>query len=260
MIREREELAEQMRALADLATMAESYGCDITRPAANAREAVQWTYFGYLGAIKEANGAAMSIGRISSFLDIYIERDLDERRCSTRPAPRNSSTSSSRSCASCASCARRTTTRSSPATPTGRRSASAAWISNGRPLVTRTSFRMLHTLTNLGPAPEPNITVLWSKQLPEPFKRYCIKVSAETSVHPVRERRPDAPLLGRRLRHRLLRLGDAHRQADAVLRRARQPRQVPALRHQRRAGRDERRAGRPGGSPVSRATSSTTTT
>ena len=79
-IREREELAEQMRALADLATMAESYGCDITRPAANAREAVQWTYFGYLGAIKEANGAAMSIGRISSFLDIYIERDLKQRR------------------------------------------------------------------------------------------------------------------------------------------------------------------------------------
>ena len=89
MIRMREELAEQMRALEDLAAMAKLYGCDITRPAANAQEAVQWTYFAYLGAIKEANGAAMSIGRISTFLDIYIERDLQGRRAGRRPARRS---------------------------------------------------------------------------------------------------------------------------------------------------------------------------
>ena len=219
---QREELAEQMRALEDLAAMAKLYDCDISRPATDAQEAVQWTYFAYLGAIKEANGAAMSIGRISTFLDIYIERDLKEGRW-TKRARRSSGTSWCRSSASFASCARPTTTRCSAATPTGRPNASAVWISNGRTLVTKSSYRMLHTLTNLGPAPEPNITVLWSSTCRTPFKRYCVKVSQRNVLAAVRERRPDAAELGRRLRHRLLRLGDASGQADAVLRRPREP-------------------------------------
>ena len=179
-IREREELAEQMRALADLATMAKSYGFDITRPAADAREAVQWTYFGYLGAIKEANGAAMSIGRISSFLDIYIERDLKSGALDEAGAQELIDQLVQK-----LRIVRFLRTPDYDALFSG----DPYWATecvggmdlNGRPLVTRTSFRMLHTLTNLGPAPEPNITVLWSKQLPDAFKRFCIKISAETS-------------------------------------------------------------------------------
>ena len=125
-IRVREELAEQIRALNDLAAMGKLYGFDIMRPAANAQEAFQWTYFAYLGAIKEANGAAMSIGRISTFLDIYIERDLKEGKLD-EAAPRNCGIRLCRSCASCASCAPRITTRCSAAIPTGRPNASAAW-------------------------------------------------------------------------------------------------------------------------------------
>ena len=126
-IRTREELAEQMRALADLAAMAKLYGFDITRPAENAQEAFQWTYFGYLGAIKEANGAAMSIGRISSFLDTILSVTC-ARAFSMKPAHRNSGISLSRNSASSASCGRRNTTRCSAAILTGRQNASAAWI------------------------------------------------------------------------------------------------------------------------------------
>jgi formate C-acetyltransferase len=179
-IREREETAEQMRALADLAAMASSYGCDIARPAANAGEAVQWTYFGYLGAIKEANGAAMSIGRISAFLDIYIERDIA-----------NGSLDESRAQELIDQLVQKLRIVRFLRTPDydALFSGDPYWATecvggvdlNGRPLVTRTSFRMLHTLKNLGPAPEPNLTVLWSQQLPEPFKRYCLEISAETS-------------------------------------------------------------------------------
>ena len=145
-IREREELAEQMRALADLATMAERYGCDITRPAANAREAVQWTYFGYLGAIKEANGAAMSIGRISSFLDIYIERDLKNGTLDEEGAQELIDQLVQK-----LRIVRFLRTPEYDALFSG----DPYWATecvggmdlNGRPLVTRTSFRMLHTLT-----------------------------------------------------------------------------------------------------------------
>jgi formate C-acetyltransferase len=180
-IREREEMSEQMRALADLAKMAESYGCDIKRPAQNAREAVQWTYFAYLGAIKEANGAAMSIGRISSFLDIYIERDLQNGTLDEQGAQELIDQLVQK-----LRIVRFLRTPDYDALFSG----DPYWATecvggmdlNGRPLVTRTSFRVLHTLTTLGPAPEPNLTVLWSKQLPDPFKRYCIKVSAETSA------------------------------------------------------------------------------
>ena len=179
-IRTREELSEQMRALKDLAAMAKLYGFDISRPAANAREAVQWTYFAYLGAIKEANGAAMSIGRISSFLDIYIERDMREGTLDEAGAQElwDQLVQKLR-------IVRFLRTPEYDALFSG----DPYWATecvggmelNGRRLVTKSSFRVLHTLTNLGPAPEPNITVLWSKQLPETFKRYCVKVSRDTS-------------------------------------------------------------------------------
>ena len=165
-IRVREELAEQMRALNDLAAMAKLYGCDITRPAANAREAVQWTYLAYLGAIKEANGAAMSIGRISSFLDIYIERDLREGALDETGAQElwDQLVQKLR-------IVRFLRTPDYDALFSG----DPYWATecvggmdlDGRTLVTKSSYRMLHTLKTLGPAPEPNITVLWSKNLPE---------------------------------------------------------------------------------------------
>lgn len=179
-IRVREELAEQLRALKDLAEMGKQYGFDITRPAANAQEAFQWTYFAYLGAIKEANGAAMSIGRISTFLDIYLERDLKEGKLDEAGAQElwDQLVQKLR-------IVRFLRTPEYDALFSG----DPYWATecvggmdlNGKPLVTKSSYRMLHTLTNLGPAPEPNITVLWSKHLPESFKRYCVKISKETS-------------------------------------------------------------------------------
>ena len=179
-IRVREELAEQIRALNDLASMAKLYGFDIMRPAANAQEAVQWTYFAYLGAIKEANGAAMSIGRISTFLDIYIERDLKEGTLDESGAQElwDQLVQKLR-------IVRFLRTPEYDALFSG----DPYWATecvggmdlNGKPMVTKSSYRMLHTLTNLGPAPEPNITILWSKYMPENFKRYCVKISKETS-------------------------------------------------------------------------------
>jgi formate C-acetyltransferase len=179
-IRQREELAEQIRALKDLAAMGKLYGCDISRPANDAREAVQWTYLAYLGAIKEANGAAMSIGRISSFLDIYIERDLNKGTLDEAGAQElwDQLVQKLR-------IVRFLRTPEYDALFSGDPYWATECIGgmdlNGKPLVTKSSYRMLHTLTNLGPAPEPNITVLWSRDLPENFKRYCIKVSKETS-------------------------------------------------------------------------------
>ena len=179
-IRQREELAEQIRALEDLAAMAKLYDCDITRPATDAQEAVQWTYLAYLGAVKEANGAAMSIGRISTFLDIFIERDVREGALDEEGAQElwDQLVQKLR-------IVRFLRTPEYDALFSG----DPYWATecvggmglDGRPLVTKSSYRVLHTLTNLGPAPEPNLTVLWSVQLPEPFKRYCIKVSRNTS-------------------------------------------------------------------------------
>ena len=179
-IRVREELAEQMRALKDLVAMAKLYDCDIARPANDAREAVQWTYLAYLGAIKEANGAAMSIGRISSFLDPYIERDLQEGALDEAGAQElwDHLVQKLR-------IVRFLRTPEYDALFSG----DPYWATecvggmdlDGRALVTKSSYRMLHTLYNLGPAPEPNITVLWSKHMPEPFKRFCVKVSRDTS-------------------------------------------------------------------------------
>jgi formate C-acetyltransferase len=179
-IRVREELAEQMRALTDLAAMAKLYGRDISQPANNAQEAFQWTYFAYLGAIKEANGAAMSIGRISSFLDVYIERDLKEGTLDEASAQElwDQLVQKLR-------IVRFLRTPDYDALFSG----DPYWATecvggmdlDGRALVTKSSYRMLHTLYNLGPAPEPNITVLWSNHMPAPFKRYCVKVSKDTS-------------------------------------------------------------------------------
>jgi formate C-acetyltransferase len=179
-IRLREELSDQIRALKDLAAMAKLYGFDISRPATNAREAFQWTYFAYLGAIKEANGAAMSIGRISSFLDVYIERDIREGKLDEAGGQElwDQLVQKLR-------IVRFLRTPEYDALFSG----DPYWATecvggmdlDGRTLVTKSSYRMLHTLYNLGPAPEPNITILWSKHFPETFKRYCVKVSRDTS-------------------------------------------------------------------------------
>ena len=179
-IREREELSEQIRALGELKAMAASYGFDIGRPAENAAEAVQWLYFAYLGAIKEQNGAAMSIGRVSSFLDVYLARDmavgtLDEagaqelidqmviklRIVRFLRTPEYDQLFSG--------------------DPTWVTESIGGMGEDGRTLVTRTSFRFLHTLYTLGPAPEPNLTVLWSLDLPQGFKDFCSKASIDTS-------------------------------------------------------------------------------
>jgi formate C-acetyltransferase len=179
-IRVREELAEQMRALKDLAAMAKLYNCDISHPAVDAQEAFQWTYLAYLGAIKEANGAAMSIGRISSFLDIYIERDLKEGKLDEPGAQElwDQLVQKLR-------IVRFLRTPDYDALFSG----DPYWATEcvggmdlgGRALVSKSSYRMLHTLYNLGPAPEPNITVLWSQHMPASFKRFCVKVSRDTS-------------------------------------------------------------------------------
>lgn len=179
-IRLREELSEQMRSLGELKQMAKAYGYDISNPAVNAAEAVQWLYFAYLAAIKEQNGAAMSLGRVSSFLDIYIERDLREGTLTEVEAQELVD-----------HFVMKLRIVKFLRTPDYNElfSGDPTWVTesiggmgmDGRARVTKNSFRFLHTLYNLGPAPEPNLTVLWSTQLPEGFKAYCAKVSVETS-------------------------------------------------------------------------------
>ncbi len=180
-IRDREELTDQIQALKDLKTMALSYGYDISQPAKTAKEAIQWLYFGYLGAIKDQNGAAMSIGRNSTFLDIYIERDLKNGVITEQEAQefmdhyvmklrivkfmRIQSYNELFS-----------------GDPTWVTESIAGMGTDGRALVTKNSFRILHTLDNLGPAPEPNLTVLWSKNLPVNFKKFCADISIRTSA------------------------------------------------------------------------------
>ncbi|MFG2746654.1 formate C-acetyltransferase [Streptomyces chartreusis] len=180
-IRDREELAEQIRALGELAEMAASYGCDVTRPAATAHEAVQWLYLGFLAAVKEQNGAAMSLGRTSTFLDVYLQRDLDEGVLDEVRAQELIDDFVIK-----LRIVRFLRTPEYDALFSG----DPTWVTesiggigaDGRPLVTRTSFRFLQTLYNLGPAPEPNLTVLWSPRLPEDFKRFCAQVSIDTSA------------------------------------------------------------------------------
>ncbi|MEU4164058.1 formate C-acetyltransferase [Actinoplanes sp. NPDC026670] len=180
-VRRREELSEQIRALAELKAMAASYGYDISAPAATGREAIQWLYFAYLAAVKEQNGAAMSLGRTSTFVDIYLQRDIAEGRLTEEQAqelvddfviklrivrflrtPEYDELFSG--------------------DPTWVTESIGGIGADGRPLVTKTSFRYLQTLYNLGPAPEPNLTVFWSSQLPQGFKDFCAQVSIDTSA------------------------------------------------------------------------------
>ena len=180
-IRLREELSEQIRALGELKKLGEIYGYDISRPAKNAKEAIQWLYFGYLAAVKEQNGAAMSLGRTSTFIDIYIKRDMDRGILTEQEAqelvdhfimklrlvkfartPEYNSLFSG--------------------DPTWVTESIGGVSIDGVPMVTKTSFRYLHTLENLGPAPELNMTVLWSTKLPLNFKKFCAKTSIKTSA------------------------------------------------------------------------------
>ena len=179
-IRLREELSEQIRALHELKELGKIYGYDISQPAATAKEAIQWLYFGYLAAIKEQNGAAMSLGRTSTFIDIYIERDI-----------KNGLLNESQAQELIDHFIMKLRLVKFARTPEYNElfSGDPTWVTesiggmgcNGYSLVTKTSFRYLHTLTNLGTAPEPNLTVLWSPRLPVAFKRYCAKMSINTS-------------------------------------------------------------------------------
>ncbi|MBP9478930.1 MAG: formate C-acetyltransferase [Sebaldella sp.] len=179
-IRLREEIYDQIQSLKALKRMAEAYGFDISNPAVTAQEAIQWTYFGYLAAIKDQNGAAMSIGRVSTFLDIYIERDLKAGNITEEEAQELMD-----------HFVMKLRIVRFLRTPDYDKlfSGDPVWVTesiggmseNGKSLVTKNCFRLLHTLYNLGPAPEPNLTVLWSESLPENWKKYCAKVSIDTS-------------------------------------------------------------------------------
>lgn len=179
-IRQREELADQLRALEEMKQMAQAYGYDISQPAANAREAVQWLYFGYLAAIKTQNGAAMSVGRISTFLDIYIERDLREGTLTEVEAQELID-----------HLVMKFRMVKFARIPSYNQlfSGDPVWATlevggvgmDGRHMVTKNDFRFLHTLENMGPAPEPNLTVLYTRALPQAFRRYSAKISILTS-------------------------------------------------------------------------------
>ena len=179
-LKHREEISEQIKALNDLKIMAQKYGYDISEPASNAKEAVQWLYFGYLAAIKDQNGAAMSLGRISTFLDIYIERDLKEGKITEEEAQELMD-----------HFVMKLRLVRFLRTPEYNElfSGDPVWVTesiggmgiDGRTLVTKNSFRMLNTLVNLGPAPEPNMTILWSTNLPTGFKRFATELSIKTS-------------------------------------------------------------------------------
>ena len=179
-VRNREELADQVKALKALKEMAAIYGCDISKPAETAQEAIQALYFGYLAAVKDQNGAAMSIGRNTTFLDIYIERDLKKGLITEEQAQEFIDHFVMK-----LRIVKFMRTKEYNELFSG----DPTWVTesiggmgvDGRSLVTKTSFRILHTLDNLGPAPEPNLTVLWSKRLPMAFKRYCAEISIRTS-------------------------------------------------------------------------------
>lgn len=180
-IRDREEIAEQVRALMALKEMAAAYGCDISRPAENAQEAVQWLYFGYLGAVKDQNGAAMSIGRNTNFLDIYIRRDM-ENGTLTEEGAQELIDQFVMKLRIVKFMRTKEYNELFSGDPTWITESIGGMGCDGRPLVTKTSFRILHTLVNLGPAPEPNLTVLWSERLPENFKKFCAEISVKTSA------------------------------------------------------------------------------
>ena len=180
-IRLREEVSEQIKALNEIKSMALKYGFDISKPACNAKEATQWLYFGYLAAIKENNGAAMSLGRTSTFLDIYIERDLENKVITEKEAQEIIDQFVIK-----LRIARHLRTPEYnelfAGDPTWVTESLGGMALNGKSLVTKNSFRYLHTLINLGSSPEPNLTVLWSNDLPENFKKYCSKISILTDA------------------------------------------------------------------------------
>ena len=180
-IRLREEVSEQIKALKEIKSMASKYGFDISKPATNAKEATQWLYFGYLAAIKENNGAAMSLGRTSTFLDIYIERDLENGTLTEKDAQEIIDQFVIK-----LRIARHLRTPEYnelfAGDPTWVTEAIGGMALNGKSLVTKNSFRYLHTLINLGSSPEPNLTILWSNNLPENFKKYCTKISILTDA------------------------------------------------------------------------------
>ena len=171
-IRQREEITEQIRALMGMKAMAKAYGFDISEPATNAREAVQWLYFGYLAAIKTQNGAAMSVGRVSTFLDIYIQRDIAEGALTETEAQELID-----------HLVMKFRMVKFARIPSYNQlfSGDPVWATlevaglgmDGRHMVTKNDFRFLHTLENMGPSPEPNLTVLYSKHLPDAFRKYC---------------------------------------------------------------------------------------
>lgn len=179
-IKIREELSEQIKALKDLIKLGEIYGFDISKPAKNVKEAIQWVYLGYLAAVKEQNGAAMSLGRTSTFIDIYAERDLKNGTFTEKEIQEFVDHFIMKL---------RLVKFARTPEYNALFSGDPTWVTesiggmgiDGRPMVTKTSFRYLHTLKNLGPAPEPNLTVLWSTRLPSAFKRFCAKTSIETS-------------------------------------------------------------------------------
>lgn len=179
-IRQREEISEQIKALKELKSMAEKYGFDISKPACDIKEAIQWVYFGYLGAIKEQNGAAMSLGRVSTFLDCYAQADLESGKYTEKEIQEFVDHFIMK--------LRIVRFLRTPAydelfsgDPTWVTEAIGGMALDGRHMVTKMSYRFLHTLVNLGPAPEPNMTILWSTRLPENFKKFCAKISIETS-------------------------------------------------------------------------------
>lgn len=181
LIQLREDVSVQIRALEEIKKMAATYGFDISKPATNAKEAIQWTYFGYLAAIKENNGAAMSLGRVDAFFDIYINRDLENGIITEEEAQELIDQFVIK-----LRLARHLRTPDYDELFSG----DPTWVtcsiggvsSHNRHMVTKSSYRILHTLTNLNPAPEPNMTVLWSEKLPESFKKYCAKMSIDTDA------------------------------------------------------------------------------
>lgn len=179
-IRQREEISEQIRALKGIQEMAAIYGFDISRPASNAKEAIQWLYFGYLAAVKTQNGAAMSVGRVSTFLDIYINRDLTEQTLTEAEAQEliDHMTMKFRMVKFARIPSYNQLFSGDPVWATLE---VAGLGQDGRPMVTKNDFRFLHTLENMGPSPEPNLTVLYSSRLPEAFKKYAAKISINTS-------------------------------------------------------------------------------
>ena len=179
-IRHREEISDQIKALHALKAMAQSYGFDISAPAKDTKEAIQWLYFGYLAAVKEQNGAAMSLGRVSTFLDLYAEKDLPEGRYTEAEIQEGVDHFVMK--------LRMVRFLRTPSydelfsgDPTWVTESIGGMSTDGRHMVTKMSYRFLHTLVNLGPAPEPNMTVLWSRRLPQNFKNFCARLSIETS-------------------------------------------------------------------------------